>query len=211
MYSPLSPHLIAGRKEAGCDEAGRGSLAGPVVAAAVILPENFYHPLLQDSKKMSEKQRVETEKYIKNHALAIGIGFCSAREIDTWNILRASIKAMHRALDNLPFLPDFVLVDGNHFTPYLPPGEAPLPGNFIPHQCFVKGDARYAAIAAASVLAKNYRDRHMKELIHKYPGYGWENNKGYPTAVHRKALARLGPCEEHRKSFSIKSDYLCTL
>lgn len=211
MYPPLYPHLIAGRKEAGCDEAGRGSLAGPVFAAAVILPEDFHHPLLQDSKKMNEKQRVEVEEFIKTHALAIGIGRCSAQEIDKWNILQASIKAMHRALDNLPFLPDFVLVDGNRFSAYLPKGKAPLPGNAIPHRCFVKGDARFAAIAAASVLAKNCRDRHMVELDDKYPGYEWKSNKGYPTAAHRKALAKMGPCKEHRKSFSINYNYLCNL
>ncbi|NLA16251.1 MAG: ribonuclease HII [Bacteroidales bacterium] len=202
MYSPLFPHLIAGRKEAGCDESGRGSLAGPVFTAAVILPCGFSHPLLQDSKKMSEKQRLKVGEYIEKHALCLGVSWCSAAEVDRWNILRASITAMHRALDKLSITPEFILVDGNRFYPYLPPGKDPLPGNLIPHQCFVKGDARFASIAAASVLAKNYRDRYMKELDSWFPGYGWGRNKGYPTEEHRIALKKHGATLQHRKSFS---------
>lgn len=177
--------------EAGCDEAGRGPLAGPVLAAAVILPRNFLLPGLNDSKKLSEKIRIELELGIKDQALAWAIASCSPEEIDRINILQASITAMHRALDKLQLRPDIILADGNRFRPY----------PFIPHRCFVKGDARYASIAAASVLAKNERDRIMRQLATEFPGYGWEHNMAYPTAKHRQAIRELGITPHHRRSF----------
>lgn len=180
--------------EAGCDEAGRGPLAGPVMAAAVVLPRDFYLPELNDSKKLGEKIRFQLEDEIKKQALAWAVSSCSAEEIDRFNILNASILAMHRALDMLPFRPEFILVDGNRFKNY----------PFVPHQCMVKGDARFANIAAASILAKNDRDRQMKELALKYPGYGWERNMAYPTEAHCEAILKLGTTPEHRKSFKVK-------
>jgi ribonuclease HII len=181
--------------EAGCDEAGRGPLAGPVLAAAVILPENFEIKGLNDSKKLDEKVRLGLEDEIKKQALAWALGECSAAEIDSFNILNASILAMHRALDKLVIRPELILVDGNRFKNY----------PFTPHFCMVKGDARFASIAAASILAKNERDRIMKKLALEYPGYGWEHNMAYPTIEHRKALEKLGPTSQHRKSFKPKS------
>lgn len=180
--------------EVGCDEAGRGPLAGPVMAAAVILPRNFDLPFLNDSKKLGEKIRHELESEIKNQAISWAVAQCSSEEIDRFNILNASILAMHRALDQLTIRPEFILVDGNRFKNY----------PFIPHQCMVKGDARFASIAAASILAKNERDRHMKELAKKFPGYGWERNMAYPTKVHCEAILTLGYTPEHRKSFKVK-------
>jgi ribonuclease HII len=180
--------------EVGCDEAGRGPLAGPVLAAAVILPRDFDLPGLNDSKKLNESVRVELEIGIKTQALAFAVASCSPSEIDRFNILQASILAMHRAIDQLSLRPDFILVDGNRFKNY----------PFIPHQCFVKGDSRYASIAAASILAKNERDRIMKDLALQYPGYGWERNMAYPTLEHRRALQKLGPTPEHRRSFVLK-------
>lgn len=186
-FSPL------GLMECGCDEAGRGCLAGPVVAAAVILPERFTHPLLNDSKQLTESQRELLRPIIEAEALSWGIGVCSPEEIDQLNILQASITAMHRAIDQLVLSPELLLIDGNRFRPY--------PG--IPHECIVKGDATYRSIAAASILAKTERDRLMLELEEQYPGYGFAEHKGYPTPQHRAALAELGPSPVHRLSFRL--------
>lgn len=186
-FSPL------GLMECGCDEAGRGCLAGPVVAAAVILPERFAHPLLNDSKQLTESQRELLRPIIEAEALSWGIGVCSPEEIDQLNILQASITAMHRAIDQLVLSPELLLIDGNRFRPY--------PG--IPHECIVKGDATYRSIAAASILAKTERDRMMLELALQYPGYGFAEHKGYPTPQHRAALAELGPSPVHRLSFRL--------
>ncbi|MBF1046689.1 MAG: ribonuclease HII [Porphyromonadaceae bacterium] len=186
-FSPL------GLMECGCDEAGRGCLAGPVVAAAVILPERFAHPLLNDSKQLTESQRELLRPIIEAEALSWGIGVCSPEEIDQLNILQASITAMHRAIDQLVLSPELLLIDGNRFRPY--------PG--IPHKCIVKGDATYRSIAAASILAKTERDRLMLELAQLYPGYGFAEHKGYPTPQHRAALAELGPSPVHRLSFRL--------
>lgn len=182
-----------GLMECGCDEAGRGCLAGPVVAAAVILPERFAHPLLNDSKQLTESQRELLRPIIEAEALSWGIGVCSPEEIDQLNILQASITAMHRAVDQLVLSPELLLIDGNRFRPY--------PG--IPHECIVKGDATYRSIAAASILAKTERDRMMLELALQYPGYGFAEHKGYPTPQHRAALAELGPSPVHRLSFRL--------
>lgn len=186
-FSPL------GLMECGCDEAGRGCLAGPVVAAAVILPERFAHPLLNDSKQLTESQRELLRPIIEAEALSWGIGVCSPEEIDQLNILQASITAMHRAIDQLVLSPELLLIDGNRFRPY--------PG--ISHECIVKGDATYRSIAAASILAKTERDRMMLELAQLYPGYGFAEHKGYPTPQHRAALAELGPSPVHRLSFRL--------
>jgi ribonuclease HII len=179
--------------EAGTDEAGRGCLAGPVVAAAVILPPDFQHPLLNDSKQVSKKHRDELRLIIENTALSWAVAFCSPEEIDKINILNASILAMHRALDGLTVKPKHILVDGNRFKSY---------GN-IPHNTMIKGDARFIAIAAASILAKTHRDEFMEKLHPDFPEYGWDNNAGYPTEKHRNAIARLGPTIHHRKSFTL--------
>jgi ribonuclease HII len=187
MQGFFTDHLL----EAGCDEAGRGPLAGPVLAAAVILPREFQLPGLNDSKKLREKSRLELEVRIKEQAVSWALASCSAEEIDRINILQASILAMHRALDQLLLKPEMILVDGNRFKPY----------PFVPHQCFVKGDARFASIAAASVLAKNERDRIMRRLAAEFPGYGWERNMAYPTLEHRRAIQNLGITIHHRKSF----------
>ena len=179
--------------EAGCDEAGRGCYAGPVFAAAVILPKDFYHHLLNDSKQLSEKQRAELAPIIKQNALAWAVASQSPAEIDEINILKASIKSMHLALDQLKKKVQFIAVDGNRFYSY----------KSIPHQTIIKGDGKYANIAAASILAKTTRDEYMMELHKQYPIYGWDKNKGYGTAVHRAAIAQHGLCEHHRKSFKI--------
>ena len=179
--------------EAGCDEAGRGCYAGPVFAAAVILKPDFYHPLLNDSKKLSEKQRMELAPIIKEQAIAWAIASQTAAEIDDSNILKASIKCMHLALDQLKKRPQFIAVDGNRFYPY----------QKIPHQTIVKGDGKYAHIAAASILAKTARDKYMEEAHLQFPLYGWDKNKGYGTALHRAAIEAHGLCFEHRKSFNI--------
>jgi len=179
--------------EAGTDEAGRGCLAGPVVAAAVILPDNFSRELLDDSKKLTEPRRRMLRPLIEREALAYGVSFVWQDEIDRINILQASIQAMHRALDQLQPEPEFVIVDGNRFLPY----------REIPHRTIVKGDGKYLSIAAASVLAKTYRDEYMEQLHKRFPMYGWKGNKGYPTAEHRNAIREHGSCEHHRQSFQL--------
>jgi ribonuclease HII len=184
--------------EAGCDEAGRGCLAGPVFAAAVILPANYSHPLLNDSKKLSPAVRDRLRPEIERDALAWAVALVGHAEIDEINILRASIKAMHLALDKLVLRPEHILVDGNRFTRY----------RNIPHQCVVKGDATYASIAAASVLAKTWRDAFMLRMHEDFPYYGWNRNKGYPTAEHRDAIRRFGISPLHRKSFSLLGNQL---
>ena len=177
--------------EAGCDETGRGCLAGPVVAATVILPKNYQNKLLTDSKQLSKKQRIKLEKEIKTKALAWAIAEASHQEIDKINILNASFLAMHRAIDKLNEKPRLLLIDGNRFNPY----------PTVPHQCIIKGDATYLSIAAASVLAKNYRDRKMEQLGDDYPAYGWNTNVGYPTPGHREAIKEIGLSPWHRLSF----------
>ncbi|MDE6049577.1 MAG: ribonuclease HII [Paramuribaculum sp.] len=190
---PLSLFHTRGVIEAGCDEAGRGCLAGPVYAAAVILPPDFTHPLLNDSKKLTEKQREVLRPVIEENALAWGVGIVTAEEIDRINILRASILAMHRALESLAVQPEHIIVDGNRFTAY----------KDIPFTTIVKGDAKFASIAAASILAKTHRDSAMMHLAEQYPQYGWEINKGYPTAAHRAAIAAHGPSPFHRTTFRL--------
>lgn len=180
--------------EAGLDEVGRGCLAGPVVAAAVILPKDFQNEDLKDSKQLSKSKRETLEIIIKEQALAWAIAEASAMEIDTLNILNASILAMHRAVDLLAVLPELLLVDGNRFKPH----------RFIPYYCIIKGDNHFLSIAAASVLAKNYRDNLMTELAKEFPQYDWENNVGYPTPKHKRAIEEFGLTEWHRKTFKIK-------
>lgn len=179
--------------EAGCDEAGRGCLAGPVTAAAVILPRNFSHPVLNDSKKLSEKKREQLRDEIIGTAVAWNVAFVDNTEIDEINILRASIKAMHLAIDGLRKKPEFLLIDGNSFVPY---GD-------IEHRTIVGGDALYFSIAAASVLAKTFRDEYMKKIDIEYPAYGWAKNKGYPTHFHREAILKNGLTPYHRRSFAL--------
>jgi ribonuclease HII len=181
------------RIEAGCDEAGRGCLAGPVCAASVILPKKFYHPLLNDSKKLKESDRKLLRPIIEEQAIAFAVAFISNDEIDEINILRASFKAMHYALDQLTTIPQIILVDGNRFVSY----------KEIPHHCIIKGDGKYASIAAASILAKTYRDDLMDKLHEEFPVYGWNQNKGYPTLKHRKAIEQFGACDYHRKTFTL--------
>ena len=190
----LSNYMHEDLIEAGCDEAGRGPLAGPVYAAAVILPKDFYHPLLNDSKKMTEKARETLRPIIEQEALAWAVVEVSAEEIDSINILNASIAGMQRAVRKLNVKPDFLLIDGNRFKPC----------DGIPHQCVVKGDATYASIAAASVLAKTSRDEHMRRLAQEYPQYAWDRNMGYPTKEHIDAIIAHGYTPHHRKSFHVK-------
>ena len=184
---------IQGRCEAGTDEAGRGCLAGPVFAAAVILPENFTNELINDSKKLSEKHREQLRPIIENEAIAWAVGIVTEKEIDKINILNASILAMHRALDGLKVRPGAVIVDGNRFKPY---GD-------LPWKTFVKGDGRFANIAAASILAKTHRDEYMRKLHEEYQMYHWDVNKGYPTKAHRQAIEKYGPSPYHRMSFTL--------
>jgi|TARA_B110000263_G_C15298500_1_gene506741 ribonuclease HII len=179
--------------EVGTDEAGRGCLAGPVVSAAVILPENFKEPLIRDSKKLTEKKRVILEKIIKEKALAYSISICSPKEIDQINILNASIKAMHLSISKLKIKPTHILVDGNRFHKY----------KGIPHKCVIKGDDKFMNIAAASILAKTFRDNFMKMISKEFPVYRWDKNKGYPTKEHRDLIKKNGPCVHHRKSFKM--------
>ena len=193
----LQAYCEAGRLEAGCDEAGRGPLAGPVYCAAVIMPPDFFHPLLNDSKQMSEKAREELRPIIEREAVAWAVKAVSAEEIDQLNILWASVTGMQRAVLRLAPKPDFLLVDGNKFRPFGPYG-------FNDYRTVVHGDATYASIAAASVLAKTYRDDFMRELALEYPQYGWDRNMGYPTAEHIEAIRRHGYTPWHRKSFHVK-------
>ena len=179
--------------EAGCDEAGRGCLAGPVFAAAVILPPDFKSELLNDSKQLSAKNRYALRPLIEQEAIAWGIGVVTAPEIDAINILKASFLAMHRAIDQLKVQPQALLIDGNRFTPY----------KEIPFTCMVKGDGRFLSIAAASILAKTYRDDYMLQLAEEYPSYGWQQNKGYPTRAHREAISKHGITPYHRKTFTL--------
>lgn len=182
--------------EAGCDEVGRGCLSGPVVAAAVILDENFNQNLVNDSKKLTFKTRMDLDSYIKDNVKDYAIAELPAEFIDQHNILNASIHAMHRALDKLTLRPELILVDGNRFHPY----------NYIPHQCIIQGDAKVLSIAAASILAKNYRDKLMINLHDEHPEYGWDTNFGYATKKHQDALIKFGPTKYHRQSFRLKYD-----
>lgn len=188
LTSSYTAHLL----EAGLDEAGRGCLAGPVMAAAVILPKDYYHPLLTDSKQLSKKQREALRPQILREAISWAVAAASVEEIDRINILHASLLAMHRAVDALAIKPELLIVDGNRFTPY----------PFIPHVCMVKGDARFYSIAAASVLAKTYRDDLMEQLAKEFPHYGWEVNAAYPTHFHRNAIRQHGRTIHHRTSFN---------
>lgn len=189
----LKSSFGSGKIEAGCDEVGRGPLAGPVVAAAVILPHDFKNEVLNDSKKLSKKVLYELEDLIKREAIDWKISEVSPEEIDEVNILNASFLAMHRAIDELKQIPELLLVDGNRFKPY----------KDIPYECVIKGDGVYMSIAAASILAKTYRDRLMEHAAQQYPGYGWETNAGYPTKKHREAIQKLGITPLHRKSFRL--------
>ena len=195
-HNPLMPYLVEGRVEAGCDEAGRGCLAGPVYAAAVILPPGFSNPLLNDSKQLTEKQRYELRPIIEQEAVAWAVGIVDNVEIDRINILKASFTAMHRAIDQLKVRPEHLLIDGNRFILY--------PG--IPHTTIVKGDGKMMSIAAASILAKTYRDDFMNRIADEYPQYDWRENKGYPTAKHRAAIKQYGTTPYHRLSFNLLGD-----
>ena len=194
----LKPYHTRGVLEAGCDEAGRGCIAGPVFAAAVILPDGFREPLLDDSKKLTAATRERLREVIEREAVAFGIGVVSEQEIDEINILNASILAMHRALKELNPEPAFLLIDGNRFKPY----------GSLPFACIVKGDGIYASVAAASILAKTHRDKHMEKLHSEHEQYGWIRNKGYPTREHRRAVLELGPTIYHRRSFRLLDDQL---
>ena len=189
----LQPFLTPGIIEAGCDEAGRGCLAGPVTAAAVILPPDFQNELLNDSKQLTERQRNQLRPIIEREALAWAVAFVSPEEIDKINILKASITAMHRAIDQLSIRPEALLIDGNRFTPY----------HDIPHTTIVKGDGKMMSIAAASVLAKTHRDEYMCRIAEEFPQYDWATNKGYPTKKHRAAIAEFGASPYHRMSFQL--------
>ncbi|QNJ97972.1 ribonuclease HII [Constantimarinum furrinae] len=184
--------------ECGTDEAGRGCLAGPVTAAAVILPDDFNHPFLTDSKQLSEKKRNELRRLIEKEAISFSVTHVMMEEIDQINILNASILGMHRAIDMLGVVPQFIAIDGNRFKPY----------QNIPYECVVKGDAKFLHIAAASILAKTYRDEYMSTLHEEFPEYQWIKNKGYPTAEHREAIRNLGPTPFHRKSFRLLPEQL---
>lgn len=192
----LLPFYDENKIEAGCDEAGRGCLAGPVVAAAVILPKDFYHPLLNDSKQLSEKKRNLLRPIIEKEALAFSVSFISPVEIDEINILKASFLGMHKSIDKLSTKPELLLIDGNRFTTY----------PSIPHVCIVKGDGKYLNIAAASILAKTYRDQYMENLHLQFPEYNWKQNKGYPTFEHRNAILLHGPTLHHRLTFTLLSE-----
>ena len=189
----LKPYLYHNLTEAGCDEAGRGCLAGPVAAAAVILPKYYENPVLNDSKKLTPKQRSLLKEEIMKSAIAWNVAFIDNIEIDEINILRASIKAMHLALDGLSIKPEFLLIDGNRFFPY----------KDIKHKTIIRGDGLFAPIAAASVLAKTFRDEFMEKIHSEYPGYGWNKNRGYATALHRKSILENGISPYHRKSFAL--------
>ncbi|MFC4873074.1 ribonuclease HII [Negadavirga shengliensis] len=194
----LLPYLEADRIEAGCDEVGRGCLSGPVVAAAVILPPDYANEFINDSKKLTKLRRNDLVTEIKQEALSWAIGSATVEEIDRINILNASYLAMNRAVMHLSLRPEHLLIDGNRFKTV----------NGIPFNCIIKGDTKFASIAAASIIAKVYRDELMEKWARKYPGYGWEKNVGYPTPAHRKALAKLGPCPLHRKTFRLLPEQL---
>lgn len=189
----LASHYYQGKIEAGCDEAGRGCLAGSVYAAAVIFPEDYQNEELNDSKQLTDRKRHELRAIIERDAIAWAVGIVTPEEIDKINILNASFLAMHRALDQLSVRPEAIIVDGNRFKPY---GQ-------LPHTCIVKGDGKYLSIAAASILAKTYRDDYMKQLAGEYPMYDWQSNKGYPTAKHREALRQYGPSPYHRMTYNL--------
>jgi ribonuclease HII len=195
----LKSHFYEGLVEAGCDEAGRGCLAGAVYAAAVILPPDYQNPLLNDSKQLTEHRRYELRTEIERDALAWAVGIVGPDEIDRINILNASILAMHRALDQLTLRPQAVIIDGNRFKPYYPLS-SPTP---LPHTTIVKGDGKYLSIAAASILAKTYRDDYMNRLAQEYPQYDWQRNKGYPTKKHREAIRQYGTTPYHRMSYNL--------
>lgn len=189
----LQPFYQQGLIEAGCDEAGRGCYAGPVFAAAVILPDNFYHPLLNDSKKVTATNRQILKTFIEQNAMSYSVAMVDNVEIDRINILKASFKAMHLAIADLAIQPELLLIDGNRFVPY----------NNLPHYCIIQGDGKYASIAAASILAKTYRDAYMLQLHESYPVYDWKKNKGYGTLTHRNAIEQFGVTPYHRLSFNI--------
>ncbi len=211
----LKSHFYEGLIEAGCDEAGRGCLAGSVYAAAVILPPDYHNEQLNDSKQLTDRQRKQLRSIIERDALAWAVGIVTPAEIDKINILRASFLAMHRALDQLKVRPEALIIDGNRFTPYHP---SLADGNDIsrtsnqtqekalPHTCIVKGDAKYLSIAAASILAKTYRDDYMDALAEEYPQYDWQHNKGYPTRKHREAIKQYGTTPYHRLSYNLLGD-----
>ncbi len=192
----LSPFYYSDKIEAGCDEAGRGCLAGSVYAAAVILPKDYHNDLLNDSKQLTAHQRYQLRETIEHDAIAWAVGIATAQEIDQMNILRASITAMHRAIDQLSVRPEALIIDGNRFYPY----------HDLPYTTIVKGDGKYLSIAAASILAKTYRDDYMRELHQKYPYYGWDHNAGYPTKEHRQGIALHGLTPYHRKTFNQLGD-----
>lgn len=192
----LKNHYYEGLVEAGCDEAGRGCLAGSVYAAAVILPDGYENPLLNDSKQLTERRRYELRNIIERDAVAWAVGIVTPEEIDRINILNASILAMHRALDQLTVRPEAIIVDGNRFKTY----------HDLPHTTIVKGDGKYMAIAAASILAKTYRDDYMGQLAEEYPQYDWQSNKGYPTRKHREAIREHGTTPYHRMSYNLLGD-----
>ena len=204
----LQPFYQADCIEAGCDEAGRGCLAGPVFAAAVVLPHDYENALLNDSKQLSEKKRYQLREVIEREALAWAVGIVDNHEIDRINILCSSILAMHRALDGLTLRPDHIIVDGNRFYPYHEPLDLMQPDNerreeATPHATIVKGDGKYLSIAAASILAKTYRDDFMMRIHEEYPMYHWDRNKGYPAKIHREAIRQHGPSPYHRMSFQL--------
>ena len=192
----LASHYYEGKIEAGCDEAGRGCLAGSVYAAAVILPDGYQNELLNDSKQLTEKKRYQLREIIERDAVAWAVGIVTPEEIDKINILNASILAMHRALDQLKVRPEAIIVDGNRFKKY----------QNLPHTTIVKGDGKYLAIAAASILAKTYRDDYMNQLAEEFPQYDWRSNKGYPTKKHREAIKQYGITPYHRKSYNLLGD-----
>ena len=200
-----------GKVEAGCDEAGRGCLAGSVYAAAVILPDGYQNELLNDSKQLTEKRRYQLREIIERDAVAWAVGIVTPEEIDKINILNASILAMHRALDQLKVRPEAIIVDGNRFKKYSPPLFGGGRGEALPHTTIVKGDGKYLAIAAASILAKTYRDDYMNRLAEEYPQYDWLSNKGYPTKKHREAIRQYGITPYHRKSYNLLGDGQLTL
>ena len=192
----LKSHYYEGKVEAGCDEAGRGCLAGSVYAAAVILPDDYQNEMLNDSKQLTEKKRYQLREIIQRDAIAWAVGIVTPEEIDKINILNASILAMHRALDQLKVRPEAIIIDGNRFKKY----------QDLPHTTIVKGDGKYLSIAAASILAKTYRDDYMNELAEEYPQYDWLSNKGYPTKKHRDAIRQYGITPYHRKSYNLLGD-----